>query len=349
LDIGLRILNSIKENFVSARIFLPSVLIPALVLYLLLIFFFVLSIIQSLSLFFLLLISALVILNLIGLKHRKEISTIRNIINSIRNNKFSSTDEIKLGEYLVELEGEIKSMFFRTQNDIANLQKLEQVRTEFLGNVSHELRTPIFAIQGYLETLLDGAINDSKVNLNFLKKANHHTSNLSNLLNDLIDISMIESGQMKMSFRYFNVQEYLKSLITELEPHALAKNLVLELHPVKNNLQFFGDKEKLKQVLVNLVMNAIKYTEKGKVEIIVTEDDKTGKIKIKDSGIGISERDLERIFERFYRVDKDRSREVGGTGLGLAIVKHIIDAHGSKIEVMSKLGIGTEFSFSLKK
>jgi two-component system phosphate regulon sensor histidine kinase PhoR len=297
----------------------------------------------------LILILALLILYLIGRQHRKEISTIRNIINSIRNNKFSSTDEIKLGEYLVELEGEIKSMFFRTQNDIANLKKLEQVRTEFLGNVSHELRTPIFAIQGYLETLLDGAINDTKVNLNFLQKANNHTSNLSNLLNDLIDISMIESGQMKMSFRYFNVQEYLKSIIVELEPHAISKGLVLELHPVNHNLQFFGDKEKLKQVLVNLIMNAIKYTEKGKVEILVTEEDKMGKITVKDSGIGISSQDLERIFERFYRVDKDRSREVGGTGLGLAIVKHIIEAHGSRISVSSTLGIGTEFSFSLKK
>lgn len=342
-------MNRTKENFVSARIFLTSVISPALILYLLLIIIIPLSFLQSLSLFFLILILALLILYLIGRQHRKEISTIRNIINSIRNNKFSSTDEIKLGEYLVELEGEIKSMFFRTQNDIANLKKLEQVRTEFLGNVSHELRTPIFAIQGYLETLLDGAINDSKVNLNFLKKANHHTSNLSNLLNDLIDISMIESGQMKMSFRYFNVQEYLKSIIVELEPHAISKGLVLELHPINHNLQFFGDKEKLKQVLVNLIMNAIKYTEKGKVEILVTEEDKMGRITVKDSGIGIASQDLERIFERFYRVDKDRSREVGGTGLGLAIVKHIIEAHGSRISVSSTPGVGTEFSFSLKK
>jgi len=342
-------LNSIKENFVSAKIFLTSVFLPIVVLYLLLILFISFTFLQSILLFLLFSLLALVTLNLIGLKHRMEVSTIRNTINSIRNNKYNSTDEIKLGEYLVELEGEIKSMFFRTQNDIANLKKLEQVRTEFLGNVSHELRTPIFAIQGYLETLLDGAINDSKVNLNFLKKANQHTINLNNLLNDLIDISMIESGQMKMSFRYFNVREYLESLIIELEQHAIAKGLILELSPVKNNLQFFGDKEKLKQVLVNLVMNAIKYTEKGKVEIIVSEDGKRGKITVKDSGIGITERDLERIFERFYRVDKDRSREVGGTGLGLAIVKHIIEAHGSRIEVSSKPGIGSEFSFSLKK
>mgnify|MGYP002356644066 FL=1 len=342
-------MNRIKENFISARIFITSVFSPALILYLLIIIIIPLSFLQSLSLFIFVLITAIIILYLIGRQHRKEISTIRNIINSIRNNKFSSTDEIKLGEYLVELEGEIKSMFFRTQNDIANLKKLEQVRTEFLGNVSHELRTPIFAIQGYLETLLDGAINDTKVNLNFLQKANNHTSNLSNLLNDLIDISMIESGQMKMSFRYFNVQEYLKSIIVELEPHAISKGLVLELHPVNHNLQFFGDKEKLKQVLVNLIMNAIKYTEKGKVEILVTEEDKMGKITVKDSGIGISSQDLERIFERFYRVDKDRSREVGGTGLGLAIVKHIIEAHGSRISVSSTPGIGTEFSFSLKK
>jgi two-component system phosphate regulon sensor histidine kinase PhoR len=160
---------------------------------------------------------------------------------------------------------------------------------------------------------------------------------------------MIESGQMHMSFRYFNIAEYLEEICNDLRPQAEEKNLQLILHPIKENLQLFGDKIKLKQVFVNLIQNALKYTEKGSVEVLVEEIKKHGKIIVKDTGIGISENDLDRIFERFYRVDKDRSRAVGGTGLGLAIVKHIVEAHGSRIEVKSTVGVGSEFSFLLKK
>jgi two-component system phosphate regulon sensor histidine kinase PhoR len=197
--------------------------------------------------------------------------------------------------------------------------------------------------------LLDGAINDPKVNQTFLKKANHHTQNLNNLLNDLIDISMIESGKMRMSFRYFNVRDYLETIVTEMRPIAEEKNLEIILNEIRPNLQLFGDKDRLNQVLVNLISNAIKYTDEGSIDLSVIEESKFGKIIVKDTGQGISESDLDRIFERFYRVDKDRSRSVGGTGLGLAIVKHIIDAHKSKIEVKSELGKGSEFSFKLKK
>ena len=222
----------------------------------------------------------------------------------------SSPDEIKLGKPLVELEGDIKAMFLKTQNDIENLKKLEHVRTEFLGNVSHELRTPIFAIQGFIETLLNGALNDPKVNRNFLIKASNHVIRLNNLLNDLIDISMIESGQMKMSFRYFNVKDYFENIYFEMQPIAERKNLKLILHPIKGNLKLFGDKDRLRQVITNLISNSIKYTEEGKVEIFVEEEDKFGKIVVRDTGIGISEPDIERIFERFYRVDKFRIRRI---------------------------------------
>ncbi len=288
-------------------------------------------------------------MNFIGRKRRIELNTIKSVVNAIRQNKIESPNEIKLGSNLTDLEEEIKSMFFKTQVDIANLKKLEQVRTEFLGNVSHELRTPIFAIQGFIETLLNGAINDEKVNRNFLQKANQHTINLNNLLNDLIDISMIESGQMKMSYRYFNVGEYLENIVNELKPYAVKKNLELILLSVHKDYQLFGDKDKLKQVMTNLIMNAIRYTETGKIEIVVSDEEKNGRILVKDTGIGIAGTELGRIFERFYRVDKDRSRSQGGTGLGLAIVKHIVEAHGSKIEVRSEVGKGSEFSFTLKK
>ena len=187
------------------------------------------------------------------------------------------------------------------------------------------------------------------MNKQFLDKANQHTISLSNLLNDLIDISMIESGEMKMSFRYFYVDEFLKGILSEQGSLAETKNIELVYTPVRDNLQLYGDKDKLKQVVVNLLQNAIKYTEKGKVEVQVEEEKLYGKIIIRDTGIGIPPGDLERIFERFYRVDKMRSRSVGGTGLGLAIVKHILEAHGSTMFVKSEVNKGSEFSFKLKK
>ena len=154
---------------------------------------------------------------------------------------------------------------------------------------------------------------------------------------------MIESGQMKMSYRYFNIDEFLEAIVVEMKTHVNNKAIELKFEPVMHKVQVFGDKDKLRQVMVNLIMNAVKYTEKGRVEVGAVEEEKRCKIYVRDTGIGIAEKDLGRIFERFYRVDKDRSRAVGGTGLGLAIVKHIVDAHHSKTEVMSELGKGSEF------
>jgi len=283
-------------------------------------------------------------------RNRKiEIEQIRSLINKITNNSQLNSQSFSLDKNLSLLEKDIRLIFEKIQNDFARLEKLQRVRTEFLGNVSHELRTPIFAIQGFLETLLDGAINDPKVNRNFLEKAKTHTISLSNLLNDLIDISMIESGEMRLSFRYFFLNEFLSQIINELTPIAESKKIRIIFKPNEKDLQVFGDKNKLKQVFINLIQNAIKYTDEGTVEIILTAEEKNVKIIVRDSGIGIPEYDLSRIFERFYRVDKARSRAAGGTGLGLAIVKHIVEAHGSKVEVHSELYKGSEFSFRLKK
>jgi two-component system phosphate regulon sensor histidine kinase PhoR len=160
---------------------------------------------------------------------------------------------------------------------------------------------------------------------------------------------MIEAGQMKMSFRYFRIYDFLETIVSEFQSAAVKKNLEFNLLPFDNSLQIFGDRQRLKQVMINLITNAIKYTEHGKIEIGLVEENKYGRVFIRDSGIGINANDINRIFERFYRVDKDRSREMGGTGLGLAIVKHIIEAHDSRIEVSSEYGKGSEFSFRLKK
>jgi two-component system phosphate regulon sensor histidine kinase PhoR len=294
-------------------------------------------------------IASVYLLNMLGARKRNEINKIKQIIDDIRNNNFEKPEEIKLPGYLSELQDDIQLMFDKSRGDIEYLNKLERMRSEFLANVSHELRTPIFTIQGYLETLIDGAINDAKVNMNFLVKANQHTINLNHLLNDLIDISMIETGEMRMSFRYFHISEYLRELYNELLPMAEEKNLEFIYYPPRGGLQLFGDKNRLRQVMINLITNAIKYTEKGKVEILIEEEERFGRIIVRDTGLGIPEEDLDRIFERFYRVDKARSRGAGGTGLGLAIAKHIIEAHNSKIEVISKIDQGTEFSFRLKK
>lgn len=342
-------MSNLNKYFFSAKKIIPTIYSVTTILIILFSFLFNFTLIQLLEtiLFFAILDSLLIFI--ISKNRKDELITIKNVIEKIRTNTFHSADEIKLGNDLKELENEIKSMFLRTQNDITNLKRLEQVRTEFLGNVSHELRTPIFAIQGYIETLLDGAINDESVNKSFLQKANQHTINLNNLLNDLINISMMESGQMLMSFRYFNVYEFLEGIIHELKPDAAKKNLGLNLIEFNRKLQLFGDKQRLRQVMTNLIHNALKYTEVGNVDIGIIEEENTGRIFVRDTGIGISDNDIDRIFERFYRVDKDRSREMGGTGLGLAIVKHIIDAHGSRIELVSNLGKGSEFSFCLKK
>lgn len=340
--------NEIKKNLISARVYLVEFLsfdisIVALI--------FLLNGKSGIDfpLIILLIVFSLFLLNYLGKRRNRELDEINQIINNIRENYYSNSDEIKLSRNLLSLQESIKLMFRKTKNDIEYLKRLQKMRTEFLANVSHELRTPIFAIQGYIETLLNGAINDENVNKNFLSKANHHTLSLNNLLNDLIDISMIESGEMRMSFRYFKIDEYLRTLVNEFAPVAEEKNLKLVYYPVNENLQLFGDKDRLRQVIVNLINNAIKYTEAGTIEVLVEDEPKFGRIIVRDSGVGIPPEDVNRIFERFYRVDKARSRAVGGTGLGLAIVKHIIEAHGSKIEVKSNVGEGTEFSFRLKK
>jgi two-component system phosphate regulon sensor histidine kinase PhoR len=159
---------------------------------------------------------------------------------------------------------------------------------------------------------------------------------------------MIESGEMHLSFRYFRIEELIAEILQDMKYQAEEKNIELIFRPENKKLQVFGDRNKIRQVLINLIENSIKYSEKGQVEIILREEYQSARIIVKDSGIGISQNDIPRIFERFYRIDKDRSRAAGGTGLGLAIVKHIVEAHNSKVEVESEPGKGSEFSFSLK-
>jgi two-component system phosphate regulon sensor histidine kinase PhoR len=234
-------------------------------------------------------------------------------------------------------------------------QRLERVRSEFLANVSHELRTPIFAVQGFIETLLDGAIDDPNVNREFLNRARVQADRLNNLLTDLIDISRIESGEMRMNFDVFDLEPLIREVVNELKLQAKAKRIELitggNVAP-HHRVEVFADHGRIKQVLINLIDNAIKYSPEGgvvRVQLLAgapTKEEVT--VRVVDTGIGISNADLPRLFERFYRVSKDRSRSSpGGTGLGLAIVKHIVEAHRGKITVHSTLGEGSTFDFTL--
>jgi two-component system phosphate regulon sensor histidine kinase PhoR len=250
-----------------------------------------------------------------------------------------------------QLSDSFNAMLESYRADIRQLEKLERVRSEFLSNVSHELRTPLFSTQGLIETLLHGAIDDKKVNKDFLKKALNNIERLNSLLEELIDISRIESGEMKLRLRYFDLVPMLVITVSELQTFAEQREVSLVLEgQVDEAIEVYGDKERLRQVLVNLVENAVKYSgpnDHVRVKFINEEESVT--IVVEDTGIGIAPQHLTRIFERFYRVDKDRSRDVGGSGLGLAIAKHIIEAHGRAITVKSEVGVGTTFSFSIGK
>ncbi len=284
---------------------------------------------------------------------RRIASPIEEITTAVREIKEGNLDRrisIRSDDEIGRLAAHMNEMAETLKADIDQLKRLERVRSEFLGNVSHELRTPIFSLKGFLETLLEGALDDRNVNRTFVERAYHHANRLDALLADLIEISRIESGEMKMSFRYFPVDEFLQRVAEEFEGIASRHNQHLVIENNAGGISVFGDKERLRQAMANIVDNALKYSGNG-ATITLRAESVDGKVRItiRDTGPGIAEVHLPRIFERFYRVDRDRSREVGGTGLGLAIVKHIIEAHGSRVCVLSELGKGTAFWFDLKQ
>jgi len=238
------------------------------------------------------------------------------------------------------------------QQKIDELQKMADYRREFLGNVSHELKTPIFNIQGYILSLLDGGLKDKKINKKFLEKSAKSVDRMIAIVQDLEEISKFESGVMNLNETAFNINELCREVNDFLEVKADRNdNHIIIKEAESSRINVFADKTRIRQVLINLVDNAINYSRLKGGRIIISFYDFHDNIliEVSDNGIGISEENLPRIFERFYRVDKSRSREKGGTGLGLAIVKHIIEAHRQSITVRSKPDKGTTFSFTLKK
>jgi two-component system phosphate regulon sensor histidine kinase PhoR len=246
-----------------------------------------------------------------------------------------------------ELAANMNQMAMKLDEDFRRIKRMEKVRSEFLGNVTHELKTPISSISGYIETLLEGAIKDENVNLGFLERSLENVQRLEELVTDLVEISRIETGELKMNFEYFNIHDLLNDLFKDAHQRNSNKTLKIQLEVPDKKLFIYGDKSRLDQVIANLLSNAMRYTDQGQIRIKVMRRDNELIFSIRDTGIGISRKALSRIFERFYRTDKARDRRKGGTGLGLAISKHIIEAHGSHIYVDSLEGKGSTFSFGI--
>jgi two-component system phosphate regulon sensor histidine kinase PhoR len=246
-----------------------------------------------------------------------------------------------------ELAANMNQMAMKLDEDFRRIKRMEKVRSEFLGNVTHELKTPISSISGYIETLLEGAIKDENVNLGFLERSLENVQRLEDLVTDLVEISRIETGELRMNFEYFNIHDLLNDLFKDAHQRNSNKNLKIQLEVPDKKLFIYGDKSRLDQVIANLLSNAMRYTDQGQIRIKVMRRDNELIFSIRDTGIGISRKALSRIFERFYRTDKARDRRKGGTGLGLAISKHIIEAHGSHIYVDSLKGKGSTFSFGI--
>jgi len=245
---------------------------------------------------------------------------------------------------------EVSSFTTSKEEEIEDLKKLEAFRREFVANVSHELKTPLFAAQGFIHTLIDGADKDENVRTRFLNKAAKSLDGLESLVQDLLMLSQIETGEIRMKIEPQDLVELASEVVEQFEETAQKKKIRLRIDEPKKRRLVLADSKWIRQVLTNLVSNAIHYTpEAGSVAVKFEIFKKNIEVVVKDNGIGISEEHLPRIFERFYRVDKSRSREQGGTGLGLAIVKHILESHNSKAVVKSEVGKGSEFSFKLPR
>lgn len=246
---------------------------------------------------------------------------------------------------------EVAAWQHEKSQEIEQLKQLETYRREFIGNVSHELKTPLFNIQGYVMTLLDGAIDDTEINREYLKRTEKSIDRLIRIVEDLDEISQLESGQLKLTIVRFDIVALTREVIDLLEMKSKKKGISVYCSKQEKPIYVEGDPEKIRQVLSNLIDNSIRYGKEqgGKTKVSFFDMDENILTEITDNGIGISPVDLPRVFERFYRTRKGRALSNKGKGLGLAIVKHIIEAHGQTVNVRSTIGIGTTFGFTLKK
>ncbi len=256
-----------------------------------------------------------------------------------------------LSQIISQVNDDVKQWAEDRENEIAVLRKNEKFRREYLGNVAHELKTPLNNIQGYIETLIDGGLQDEEINVKYLTRADRNISRLISIVEDLDTISKFESGMLKLNLEDFDIIDVIDEVLEFNEKKASDKHIALKLiDRPQNPVMVHADKGRIYEVINNLVVNSINYgNENGTTKVSISDIENKYLLDVKDDGIGISAENIGRVFERFFRVDKSRSRESGGTGLGLAIVKHIMEAHSELVTVKSKIGEGTTFSITLKK
>jgi len=279
------------------------------------------------------------------------LQTIHELLHHLRAHRFEElgTSPSPRGDELDGLVWELHRTGQMLNREIDDMRRMESYRREFIGNVSHELKTPIFSIQGFAETLADGALEDPEVNRTFLQKIVRNANRLDRLASDLSEIARLETGTMEMEATAFEIDTLIREVVETLLPKAKEHDIELRVEAEKSVLPAVeGDHERIRQVLVNLIDNAIKYNEPGGyVAVAAQANTDTVQVAVRDNGIGIPERHLNRLTERFYRVDKSRARHQGGSGLGLSIVKHILSAHDAHLQVESTVGEGSTFTFVL--
>jgi len=285
----------------------------------------------------------------------KKIKLIYKTIHRLKTKKTENHFSIfNANDPIQEVDKEVEEWADKQDKEIESLKKMEAYRREFLGNVSHELKTPVFNIQGYISTLLEGGLEDASINRDYLERTDKSVNRMIAIIQDLEAISKLESGELQMQYAKFDIIDLAKEVIDFLSVKAERENVTLYIHKEYDHPVFvYADKENIRRVLINLIDNTINYCDRNKeirkTKISFFDMDENLLIEVADNGIGISEENLPRLFERFYRTDKARSRSQGGTGLGLSIVKHIIEAHHQTINVRSCIDAGSTFSFTLKK
>lgn len=278
---------------------------------------------------------------------------IRLLYRVIRKGKTEEQEsaQISMAEDIIgKAAKETENWARERQKEIAKLKEQAEFRREFLGNLAHELKTPVFSIQGYILTLLEGGLEDESVNRKFLERASFATERITSILQDLDEITDMEVNRFQMNIERFDLVKLTRDIIASTEVSSLEKDVKVELHKEYDPIYVKGDKSRIAQVLTNLIMNSINYGKDGGETLVrFYPMDDVIMTEVSDNGPGISEKDIPRLFERFYRVEQSRNRNEGGSGLGLAICKHIIESHGQNINVQSTVGVGSTFSFTLEK
>ncbi len=346
------------KNPTPHQISIRSSLLTSLAVILLVFSYFQWFSISLKPLYYLYFVIVVFIVNYFVFKHYLSVYVqrkIKLIYKTIRVEKLQPVEKKKqinsFRNVLEEVETEVAAWVEEQKQEMEKQKIWAEYRRNFMGDVSHELKTPIFNIQGYIETLLDGAVDEPHINRHFLQKASKNVDRLQTIINDLETISRLESGDSMLELRTFDIKKLVEEVFEELEIKAAARNVELIFKEgAQQGFKVKADREKVHQVLINLVHNAIKYGKNnGYIKLSFYDMERQILIEVADNGAGISKEHLPHLFDRFYRVEKSRSRNAGGTGLGLAIVKHIIEAHQQTIHVRSSVEMGSTFGFTLEK